>query len=231
MPNQKNWFAVLLLCGNLAACGSGQSSTAIDASKADASIDAASTRSPYGDCLTTDSIVGPACDSTATECLGGPHGQSGVCAKSCNSVNDCAPAPTGFNAKCADLGGVDADKECFIACPLGSCPDGMVCIGNTVCHWGKPWTTAAYGNCLEGSQCTGDCIVDATTPTWGSCAANCDASACPAAPGGFPTACADVGLGTKSCYMDCSTMACPTGMTCADLTDTPSVLRGCVWKI
>lgn len=86
--------------------------------------------SGYGDCLDDPMLCAP-----GEVCLS--FGPFAVCSEQgCRSADDCEMPPAGeAQPGCQDIDN-DFSIDCYLDCSNGeACPDGMTCVGTTVCVW------------------------------------------------------------------------------------------------
>jgi Cleaved Adhesin Domain len=194
----------------------------------------------YAECLLEDGTVdNTVCGGTGSCVVDDQAAPSaGVCFfPECDMPCDCPAPPEGFEAQveCALL--TDAElKDCFIGCGEDGdvCPEGMFCVGDTICMFGDPpEPIPPYGDCLnlDGACDMSTCVSD-MAGTLGWCGETCadadDDASCSAAPSGTATPdCVDVSNGMDAffCALNCSEGDCPEGMTCLG-----GGLPICVWE-
>lgn len=173
----------------------------------------------YGDCIAEGNA---ACMADGGGCLTAAE-DIGVCFFSgCKTPCDCPQPPKGFEEQvaCESINKGDEVLDCFIECGPEECPEGMFCVGGTICMFGEaPVGLPPYSDCVnvEGQCEDGFCLVDnVDDPTVGACANNCqDATDCVAPETGDAVpACNDFG-GTTLCVLECDAgVTCPDGMAC-----------------
>lgn len=185
----------------------------------------------YGNCAADGQA---ACMSDAGGCIGNGDPGVGVCFFSdCTEPCDCPQPPKGFETQvaCESISAGDDSLDCFIECGGGlECPEGMGCIGNTICMFGVD-IQPAYGDCINnvGAACEGgNCIVTNMEGSAGWCAPACDAVGdCPVPETGTAEViCTDVTDDMMNeCLLNCAEgLICPDGMVC------DAGFNICIWE-
>lgn len=172
----------------------------------------------FGDCFTQGDA---ACMSVDGQCLfNAQPAAAGTCFFPCTEPCDCPEPPQGFEVGCSDIVANNTDTFCHLDCSNdGSCPTGMVCLGDTLCMFANIIPT--YEDCVnETGFCDeeGYCVVDVIAdPAKGICSPPCmnNAECDSPASGDATPVCAPLNNQISACLLDCSSgQTCPTGMLC-----------------
>jgi hypothetical protein len=137
----------------------------------------------------------------------------------CGSACDCPIPPEGFDASCEDLI-MAGSGQCSIACDAGACPEGMLCIQNSICVWPAAEPQPQYGDCLNTPPCDMGLVCASDGASYGWCGTlDCaNDMACEPAPatGDAPPVCIPINMDMNTiCALDCSMgQTCPDGMAC-----------------
>jgi hypothetical protein len=173
-----------------------------------------------GDVGATSSSGGPA-DSTGIGVTSGGSTTNGAACTACVDANCSAEDPACAPDVCACwfdcvAGGIGSDR-CAAACSGAPSAAAIQCAVASCSSDCFPDAATHYEECGPTIPCTPD-LVCVNVPR--HCSFDCqgDVSVCPPAPpgGSAPVVC-DATLG--ACILDCSTEACPPGMTCLTFGD------------